>query len=246
MNTVTGRRLVAVFFGVLCHGLFVVAVSLMARELFHGMTGGRGPFTGVSAALANGLLLLQFPILHSLLLTRPGMRLLERLAPSGLGSALAPTSFALVAALQLGLTFYCWSPTGIEFWMPEGPSWVLHTGAFLFSWLFLGKALMDAGLGLQTGWIGWTAVWSNRKPRYPGIPSSGLFSTCRQPIYLGFAMILWTAPAWTLDHLVLALVWSAYCVIGPIHKEHRFKQMFGREFDEYRRRVPYILPRVSP
>ena len=35
------------------------------------------------------------------------------------------------------------------------------------AWLFLGKALLDGGLGLQTGWIGWSAVWRGRRLQFP-------------------------------------------------------------------------------
>jgi protein-S-isoprenylcysteine O-methyltransferase Ste14 len=82
-----------------------------------------------------------------------------------------------------------------------------------------------------------------RKPRYPEFAHDGLFAHCRQPIYLGFALTLWTGPTWTPDKLLLALVWSAYCAIGPLHKEARYADRFGPAFAEYRRAVPYMLPR---
>lgn len=68
----------------------------------------------------------------------------------------------------------------------------------------------------------------------------------RQPIYLGFALVLWTAPVWSLDSSLLALAWSGYCVLGPIHKERRFAQRYGSTFATYRARVPYFFPRRTP
>jgi methanethiol S-methyltransferase len=57
-------------------------------------------------------------------------------------------------------------------------------------------------------------------------------------------MVLWTAPTWTLDWLLLSLVWGAYCVVGPLLKEARWHRMYGDQFSDYRARVPYLLPRL--
>jgi len=242
----TVRRLWALLYGAACHGGFLVAVGLMAVGLFTGMESGLGRLDGRAGLVLNVLLLLQFPLLHSFLLTRRGRGVLGRLAPRELGRSLAPTTYALLAALQIGTTFALWSPTGVTLWRPTGAALVVHSILFAGAWLFLGKALLDAGLGLQTGWIGWSSVWKNGPVRYPGLPTTGLFATCRQPIYLGFALILWTGPTWTLDHLLIALAWSAYCVLGPRLKERRFAQIYGQAFEAYRRKVPYLLPKLFP
>ena len=83
---------------------------------------------------------------------------------------------------------------------------------------------------------------SGGRVRFPPLPQTGLFRLCRQPIYLGFAMTLWTGPVWTPDRLLLATIWSAYCVIGPLRKEQRFARIHGEAFTTYQRRVPYMLP----
>ena len=76
------------------------------------------------------------------------------------------------------------------------------------------------------------------------MPTGGLFMSCRQPIYLGFAPVSWTAPVWSPDWLALALVWSAYCGLGPLWKEARWARRFTPEFARYQSDVPYFLPRL--
>jgi len=242
--TARRRRILAVLYGVACHGTFLLAVGLMVRGLLTGMASGIGRLSGAPALVSNALLIAQFPLLHSFLLTRRGRGGLARLAPSGLGQTLGPTTFALVAAVQLIATFLLWSPSGVLLWQPTGTVKLLHGAAFVGAWVFLGKALYDAGIGLQTGWIGWIAAWRGERPAYPGLPETGLFARCRQPIYLGFGLTLWTAPVWTLDHLAVALVWGAYCVVGPLLKERRFASIYGKDFAAYRQRVPYLVPRL--
>lgn len=236
------RRGLAALSGVLCHGTFLVAVTAMFLGLHDGLTAGRGTFTGAAAWAANLALALQFPLVHSFLLTDRGRGWLARAFGARHGSALAPTTYAWSAALQILATFLLWSPSGAVWWQPTGSALLAQRALYGGAWLFLGKALLDGGLGLQTGWIGWTAVWSGRKVRFPALPRAGLFARCRQPIYLGFALTLWTGPVWTPDRLLLAALWSVYCVLGPLKKERRYLRRHGEAFAEYQRTVPYMLP----
>jgi len=236
------RRALAVCLGVACHGTFLVAVSWMFLGLHDGLTAGLSRLSGGSALALDLVLALQFPLIHSALLTRRGQRLLARAAGERHGWALTPTTYAWSAALQILLTFSLWAPSGIVWTQPEGTALLVGNLLYGASWLFLGKALLDGGLGLQTGWIGWTAVWRGTRVSFPPLPKSGLFAVCRQPIYLGFALTLWTGPVWTPDRLLLAMVWTAYCVVGPRHKERRYLARHGEAFGEYQRRVPYMLP----
>ena len=252
------RRSLALVMGVIAHGSFAIAIGLMAYALAFGMRLPEGislgTATGTQAWGLNALLVVQFPLLHSWLLTTRGGCALTRLVPIGrvwiagraltYGQVLAPTLYATVAAWQLALTFLCWSPLSAWTWQPTGGLALAWWGAFVCAWLFLVRALHDAGLGLQTGWIGWTALWRGTAPRYPRMPQTGLFLRSRQPIYLGFAMVLCSGPVWTLDHCVIASAWTTYCVLGPLLKERRFGTRYGADFEAYRRRVPYFFPQL--
>jgi protein-S-isoprenylcysteine O-methyltransferase Ste14 len=236
------RRALAFLIGFLCHGSFLAAVTAMLVGLWSGLALGCGVLAGAWAWVANAALALQFPLLHSFLLTDRGRRLLARAVGRRHGGTLAPTTYAWSAALQILATFLLWSPSGTVWWDPSGAARVAMGALYAGAWLFLGKALLDGGLGLQTGWIGWTALWRGERPRYPAMPEHGLFAACRQPIYLGFGLTLWTGPIWTPDRLLLAMIWSLYCVFGPLWKERRYVRMHGQAFEAYRRRVPYMFP----
>ncbi len=224
--------------------MFAVAVVFMATGLYSGMQTGLGTLHGHAATITNCVLMVQFPILHSLFLSSRGRRALARIVPFGEGRRLAATAYATFASLQVLVTFMLWSPSGAVLWRPTAGVLVLAQIAFVSSWLFLMVALVQSGLGLQTGSIGWRALLRNEQPRYPKMPQTGLFSVCRQPIYLGFGLLLWTGPVWTPDHLLLACTWSAYCLLGPLLKERRFRTLYGETFVNYQRAVPYILPRL--
>lgn len=238
------RIAVALAWGLACHALFALAIGLALREFWSGFRGGLGPFRGAAALLADAALVLQFPLLHSFLLAAPGRRILARVAPLGLGRDLATTTFGAFASLQLLVVLLAWSPSGVVLAELEGSwralAWVLYPA----SWLLLVRSLWDAGLGLQTGWLGWTAVLRGRAPRYPAFPVGGLFRLCRQPVYVAFALTMWTGPTLTLDRIALAMTWTIYCLVGPRFKEARFRARYGAEYEAWARDVPYALPRL--
>ncbi|MEO1680119.1 MAG: isoprenylcysteine carboxylmethyltransferase family protein [Pseudomonadota bacterium] len=237
-----GRIALAFAYGVFCHALFAVAVLAMIGAMAFGMSESLGRVPTPWHWLANAALLLQFPLAHSALLSRPGRRVLSRLAPAPHGGTLATTSYAIVASAQLLALFALWTPSGTIWWRAEGAAlWALLT-AYAASWLLLVKASWDAGAEVQSGALGWMSLAANRTPVFPRMPQTGLFRLIRHPIYLSFALTLWTVPVWTPDQLMVALTLTAYCVAAPILKERRFAAIHGAEFQAYRARVPYMLP----
>lgn len=235
-------RGVAVLAGVVCHGTFLLGVLSMVVGLHEGLRSGLGRLEGWAAVLADAALVLQFPLLHSLLLTRGGGRLLARLVPLGLGRALATTTYATFASLQTLVTFALWSPIGPVLYDVQGPARPVVQALYGASWLLVVVAMHQAGLGVQSGSLGWLAVARGRQPVYGSFPTAGLFARCRQPIYGAFALTLWTGPVLTADRLALAVVWTGYCVLGPLLKERRYVAWHGDAFRAYQARVPFLLP----
>ena len=232
----------ALTYGVFCHGLFVVSVGLMIFHMCFGMSLGLGPFHGVAAFAANVFLLAQFPLVHSFLLSSKGRRRLRHFAPQAFAGDLATTTYVIIAALQILALFNLWSFSGIVWWRASGWALALILPLYAASWLLLGLAILNAGFGLQSGLLGWWAVFRNQRPQFPPLPTRGLFAVTRQPIYIAFTFTTWTVPTWTPDQLVVAIVLTAYCLIGPLFKEARFSQIHGQRFSDYQKTTPYWLP----
>ena len=238
-----GRVLLALGLGTLCHLVFAAAVLAMVMAMFFGMSESLGQVPWPWAFLANAVLILQFPLVHSILLTRVGGHVLARLVPGPHGATLSTTTYALIASAQLLLLFALWTPSGIVWWRAEGAAfWIICT-AYALSWLLLMKTSFDAGVEVQSGALGWMSLMAGAKPVFPDMPTLGLFRVIRQPIYVAFALTLWTVPIWTPDQLVLAATLTAYCLLAPRLKERRLAARHGARFAQYRAAVPYALPR---
>jgi len=244
-ETEAGRRArerLALAYGLACHAIFLAAVGAMIVMMFFGMSRSFGPVPEPWNWIANALLVLQFPLGHSFFLTGRGIGVLKRLGPAPHGGTLATTTYAIVASVQLLLLFLLWSPTGTVWWQAEGWAFWALCAAYAASWGLLAKASFDAGAEVQSGLLGWFSLLRGVRPVFPPMPVTGLFRYIRQPIYVSFALTLWTVPTWTPDQLFLASVLTGYCLLGPLFKERRFERMFGARFEDYRAKVPYWIP----
>jgi hypothetical protein len=92
--------------GALCHLIFAMAVLSMMAAMFFGMSESFGRVSWPWAILANAALIVQFPLLHSFLLSKRGTKIVARLIPGPHGGTLASTTYAIIASLH----FSCSGP----------------------------------------------------------------------------------------------------------------------------------------
>jgi protein-S-isoprenylcysteine O-methyltransferase Ste14 len=237
-----GRIALALAMGLATHAAFAAAVLAMILAMGFGMSESWGRVPWPWAIAANAALVLQFPVLHSALLSPWGRRVLPRLVPGPHGGTLATTTFALIAAVQLFLLFAFWTPSGIVWWRAEGAWLAVTLTAYAAAWLLLIVSTFEAGTEVQSGALGWMSLMAGRKPRFPDMAEDGTHRVIRHPIYLSFALTTWTVPVWTPDQLALALCLTAYCLAAPKRKEARLRARHGDRFDRYAARTPYMIP----
>ena len=240
----SGNKLIAIFYGSMCHGIFLVAGAVMFITILTGFQFSVGPFEGYEAVAINLLLLIQFPLGHSFFLSNRGMKVLEIFAPKSFAKTLRTTVYATIASIQLILLFTFWNFSGIFIWQIETPASLYMIILNLLSWALLSISSIQAGYKVQTGSLGWTSVYQGKTPIFPDMPTRGLFSIIRQPIYLSFSLVLWTSPSMSLDLFSVALSYSLYCYFGPFLKEKRFQKIYGKRFSDYKKKVPYFMPYI--
>jgi hypothetical protein len=202
------RVTIAICWGALTHGLFVLAIAVLVNALYHGMRTGLGTLHGAKAWAVDALLVIQFPLLHSFLLTPRGPQLARAARAARTRPRPRPDHVALIASAQTARDLRAVVAERHHVARSQRRLGVDPARSFVASWVFLSKALYDAGLGMQTGYAGWLSVVRNRPLAFGDFPTHGLFRRCRQPVYLGFALVLWTGPVHTLDGLLLAMTWS--------------------------------------
>ena len=235
-------KIISLLYGIFCHLSFAISVSCMFWVLYNGFTVSLGSVKQPLSIIINFFLLLQFPILHSFLLTDSGRRVLRYLAPRNYAKTLETTIYATIASIQLLLLFLLWTPSNIIIYDLIYPYNVFNFLFFILGWVLLAISSFQAGYKVQTGSLGWISMFLSEKPKFPPMPTNGLFKLIRQPIYFSFCIVLWTSPTMTIDLFFLAFFYSLYCYFSPLLKEKRFTKLYGEAFLNYKKNTPYFFP----
>ncbi|MFW5680217.1 MAG: methyltransferase family protein [Pseudomonadota bacterium] len=184
------------------------------------------------------LLWLSFGLGHSLLAGRTGRRLLGPLV--GRWHRL---TYNVVAVLHLGLVFglgrFVLAADAEPFDRPLALLAVQTLMIGVACWLFwAGGRRYDAARLLGT---------TPERPDAPPEPlvTDGLHGRIRHPLYAGAHLLLWGLVGDPLS-LATALWGSLYLVVGTWFEERRLQGLYGRAYDDYRRQVPSLVPRLRP
>ena len=224
------------FFGVSLYAVGFVGGFLTPTSLDGPPTGSLGAAVTVDAAL-----LAAFALQHSIMARPAFKRWWIRFVPQ----PVERSTYVMASNLVLIVLFAAWRPIGGVLWSTAGVARFAVIGVYLLGWavLFYATWLID-----HFDLFGLAQVWrrfANQTYVAPKFHTPGLYRIVRHPIYVGWLMIFWAAPTMTVAHLVFALVTTAYILVAIQLEERDLIDAFGRDYAEYRRRTPMLIPRIG-
>ena len=187
----------------------------------------------------DALLLTVFAVQHSVMARRWFKERWTQIVPW----TIERSTFVLFASLALLLLFWQWRPIGILIWSVENP----FLRAVLWSQFVTGWAtvLVVTFLINHFDLFGLRQVWLPLigKPYTPvGFRMPVPYRYVRHPLYFGFLLAFWMTPTMTLAHLVFAVATTAYIILAIQFEERDLVSEHGSAYEEYRHRVPMLLP----
>ncbi len=185
-------------------------------------------------------LILFFGLQHSLMVRPRFKAWFDRHVPYGAQRA----TYTLLSAFFLTLIMIFWQPLPGTVWsFREGSiGWWIATGLYFFGWSVAVIATFQIDhfglLGLHQAWHAW---WGVPEPE-PSFQERGFYRWVRHPIQAGTMLGLWATPVMSMGHLLFALAFTVYILIGLHFEERDLLETLGREYVEYRKRVPMLFP----
>ena len=196
--------------------------------------------TGVDTALVvNVMLMLLFGLQHSIMARPRFKRAWERFLPA----AAQRSTYVIASAVVLVAICALWQPLPGELWRIEQPAFA----AILLSVQVAGWLLLVVASFTINHWelFGLQQVYYQLRGKTPPLlkfTERGVYRWVRHPIQTGVLIGMWFTPTMTVTHFALAAMMTAYILIALQLEERNLIAALGADYEEYRQRVPMLLP----
>jgi methanethiol S-methyltransferase len=237
-------RLLTLFYAIVSYAVFFVS-TVYAVGFVGNFAVPKSIDTGQPADLSeaigvNFVLLGIFAIQHSIM-ARPAFK---RWWTSILPAACQRSTYVLLSSLILLLLFWQWRPIPMLVWRADGIAAWLLIGACALGWAiavastYMIDHLDLFGLRQAFSAMRGTAVASQ------SFKTPLFYKIVRHPMMLGFLLAFWAAPEMSVGHLLFAIANTAYILVALQLEERDLIAEFGATYEQYRARVPMVLPRL--
>jgi protein-S-isoprenylcysteine O-methyltransferase Ste14 len=200
-----------------------------------------GSESGLAQSILIDVVLLGvFAVQHSVM-ARPAFK---RWWTSIVPASCERSTYVLISSLLLILIFWQWRPIVTTIWIVEGWPAAMLTAISWIGWL---TALASSYMIDHFELFGLRQVVDALRgaaARVRPFETPLLYRLVRHPLMLGFLLAFWATSHMTAGHLLFAVMITGYILVGVRLEERDLVAQFGASYEQYRRRVPMVVPRL--
>lgn len=245
---VTPGRILGVLYGLLAYAIgigglayFILFVGGWSFLPHHVNSGTPGP-AAQAIAINLGIMLI-FGFQHSVM-ARPGFkRAFTRIVPK----SVERSTYVLLSGLMMLFISLCWQPVAGSVWNVENPTGrLLLTMGYALGW---GLCILSTFVINHFELFGLQQVYfrlRNRPEPKPWFTDRFLYRLVRHPLQLGILIGIWVVPTMSMSLFFLSVTMTIYVLIGLHFEEKDLVTTLGKDYIEYRKRVPRLLPLPRP
>jgi methanethiol S-methyltransferase len=237
-------RLLILLYAIMSYAVFLVsflyALGFVGNYFVPKSIDIGAPTTLSEAIVVNLLLLGLFAVQHSTM-ARPAFK---RWWAGILPVACQRSTYVLLSSLIFLLLFWQWRPIPIPVWQAGGITASVLTGVYWLGWsIVLASTFMIDHFDLSGLRQAFFALRGAKLPDQ-SFRTPLFYRIVRHPLMLGFLLAFWATPEMTVGHLLFAIMSTAYILVGLQFEERDLIGEFGATYQQYRQRVPMLLPRI--
>lgn len=194
----------------------------------------------IGAIVFNLIIFFIFPLQHSIL-ARPAIKKrIHNLLPAPLERSVYVFTSGIAMAIVL------------LFWQTSGPELFRFKSALPFDIVFYVALILilfalrtmdhNSMFGLAQGY----SMWKHTELPSVTLKTSGLYEYIRHPLTSLLIVALWSHESMTVSRLEFNILFTAYSIAGTYFEERDLVRSFGKDYLEYRSKVPGFVPRIIP
>lgn len=189
--------------------------------------------------------MLLFSLIHSLMAGQNIKNLIRKRFGERVYFGLYRIGYNVIAVISLMPIFL------LIFLYPGNPVWsvsgILAVGLTLIQvagLVGLSISLLQIDLGQFTGVSQLRAYLNNLPLPLPTEPLQvkGVYKLVRHPLYLFSLMMIWPFPMMSQALFAFNIGATLYFIFGSLLEERRLLAIFGQDYIEYRKRIPWLIP----
>lgn len=192
-----------------------------------------------TAFFVNLSLIVLFGVQHSVMARRTFKNWLTQHIPQAAERA----TYMLASGVVTLIAVYFWQSLPGIVWQIENnviqiAVWALYVAGLAYLLLSTLVTNHFELMGLRQVYL-----YFRRKP-YTPLPFTNkfMYRYSRHPMMLGMLIIFWAAPLMTVTHLIMAIVFTLYILIGVYFEEKDLSRNFGDTYRKYKAEISAIIP----